>query len=119
MSAFGVRADILFRRLFFTGTIPIRRNEGKMGFSPMRIIYVVTAVVGVAAVQGVSAQEPTKDLLAAQIRDQGYRCNSPLSAKKDVRRSRPDEAAWVLRCKDATYRLRLVPDMAARVQRLK
>ena len=90
-----------------------------MGFSPMRIIYVVTAVVGVAAVQGVSAQEPTKDLLAAQIRDQGYLCNSPLSAKKDVRRSRPDEAAWVLRCKDATYRLRLVPDMAARVQRLK
>jgi hypothetical protein len=40
-------------------------------------------------------------------------------ANKDVRRSRPDEAAWVLRCKDATYRLRLVPDMAARVQRLK
>jgi hypothetical protein len=90
-----------------------------MGFSPMRIICVVTAVVGVTAVQSVSAQEPTKDLLAAQIRDQGYRCNTPLSANRDVRRSRPDEAAWVLRCKNATYRLRLVPDMAARVQRLK
>jgi hypothetical protein len=90
-----------------------------MGFSPMRIICVVAAVVGVTAVQSVSAQEPTKDLLAAQIRDQGYRCNTPLSANRDVRRSRPDEAAWVLRCKNATYRLRLVPDMAARVQRLK
>ena len=97
----------------------IRRDEAKMGFSPMRTICVVAAAVSVAAVQDVSAQEPTKDLLAAQIRDQGYRCNSPLGAKKDVRRSRPDEAAWVLRCKDATYRLRLVPDMAARVQRLK
>ena len=86
----------------------------------MRIICVVTAaVVGATAVQSVSAQEPTKDLLAAQIRDQGYRCNTPLSANRDVRRSRPDEAAWVLRCKNATYRLRLVPDMAARVQRLK
>ena len=85
----------------------------------MRIICVVAAVVGVTAVQSVSAQEPTKDLLAAQIRDQGYRCNTPLSANRDVRRSRPDEAAWVLRCKNATYRLRLVPDMAARVQRLK
>jgi hypothetical protein len=90
-----------------------------MGFSPMRIICVVAAVVGLTAVQSVSAQEPTKDLLAAQIRDQGYRCNTPLSANRDVRRSRPDEAAWVLRCKNATYRLRLVPDMAARVQRLK
>ena len=76
-------------------------------------------MVGATAVQSVSAQEPTKDLLAAQIRDQGYRCNTPLSANRDVRRSRPDEAAWVLRCKNATYRLRLVPDMAARVQRLK
>ena len=85
----------------------------------MRIICVVAAVVGLTAVQSVSAQEPTKDLLAAQIRDQGYRCNTPLSANRDVRRSRPDEAAWVLRCKNATYRLRLVPDMAARVQRLK
>ena len=85
----------------------------------MRIICVVAAVVGVTAVQSVSAQEPTKDLLPAQIRDQGYRCNTPLSANRDVRRSRPDEAAWVLRCKNATYRLRLVPDMAARVQRLK
>ena len=90
-----------------------------MGFSPMRIICVVAAVVGLTAVQSVSAQEPTKDFLAAQIRDQGYRCNTPLSANRDVRRSRPDEAAWVLRCKNATYRLRLVPDMAARVQRLK
>jgi len=90
-----------------------------MGFSRIRIICVVTAAAGVATVQGVSAQEPTKDLLAAQIRDQGYHCNSPLSAKKDLRRSKPDEAAWVLRCRDATYRIRLVPDMAARVQRLK
>jgi hypothetical protein len=94
-------------------------ERGKNGFSLMRIICVVAAVVGVTAVQSVSAQEPTKDLLAAQIRDQGYRCNTPLSANRDVRRSRPDEAAWVLRCKNATYRLRLVPDMAARVQRLK
>jgi len=91
-----------------------------MGFSRIRIICVVSAAAGVATVQGgVSAQEPTKDLLAAQIRDQGYHCNSPLSAKKDLRRSKPDEAAWVLRCRDATYRIRLVPDMAARVQRLK
>lgn len=92
-----------------------------MGFSCMKTVFVVTVqvVISVSAVQSVSAQQPTKDLLAAQIRDQGYDCNKPLSANKDSRRSRPDEAVWVLRCNDATYRLRLVPDMAARVQRLR
>ena len=87
----------------------------------MRVICLtsVQILVIAAAVQSASAQAPTKDLLAAQIRDQGYRCSNPLSATKDPRRSRADEAVWVLRCTNASYRLRLVPDMAARVQRLK
>jgi hypothetical protein len=87
----------------------------------MRTICVITIQILIiaTAVQGVSAQEPTRDLLAAQIRDQGYLCSKPLSAKKDLTHSRPDQAVWVLRCKNANYRLRLVPDMAARVQRLK
>jgi hypothetical protein len=102
----------------------VRRRLGqgsKVGFSCTRTICVVAVqvVIGVTAVQSVSAQEPTRDLLAAQIRDQSYRCNTPLSADKDLRRSKPDEAVWVLRCKNGTYRLRLVPDMAAHVQRLK
>jgi hypothetical protein len=87
----------------------------------MRTICVITIqiLIVATAVHSVSAQEPTRDLLAAQIRDQGYVCSEPLSAKKDLIRSRPDQAVWVLRCKNANYRLRLVPDMAARVQRLK
>ena len=96
-------------------------RSDRMGFSYLRTICVVTVqvVTSVTAVQSVSAQQATKDLLAAQIRDQGYLCSKPLSAKKDLTRSRPDQAVWVLRCKNANYRLRLVPDMAARVQRLK
>jgi hypothetical protein len=87
----------------------------------MRTVCVVAVQILIIAATGqsVSAQQPTKDLLAAQLRDQGYRCTSSLSATKDARRSRADEAVWVLRCTNATYRLRLVPDMAARVQRLK
>ena len=93
-----------------------------MIFSVMRFMWLITAQIALSliAIQGVSAQtEPTKDLLAAQIRDQGYRCNQPLSASKDLKRSKADEAVWVLRCDNATYRLRLTPDMAARVRRLK
>ena len=92
-----------------------------MGLGDMRAIRVISVQILIIAttVQSVSAQQPTKDLLAAQIRDQGYRCTNPLSATKDLKRSRADEAVWVLRCTNASYRLRLVPDMAARVQRLK
>jgi hypothetical protein len=89
--------------------------------SLVRTIWVVTvqAAISAAAAQNVSAQEPTGDLLAAQIRDQGYRCDKPVSAQKNMTRSKPDSAVWVLRCKNSAYRLRLVPDMAARVERLK
>jgi hypothetical protein len=92
-----------------------------MIFNRLQVVCVVIlqAAIGATGVQSVLAEEPTKDLLAAQIRDQGYRCSKPLSAKKDLARSRPDQAVWVLRCENANYRLRLVPDMAAHVQRLK
>jgi len=92
-----------------------------MGFRRVWTIWVtiIQVAIGAAAVQSVAAQEAPRDLLAAQIRDQGYRCNKAISAKKNVKRSRADEAVWVLRCDTGTYRLRLVPDMAARVQRLK
>ncbi|MFZ0197454.1 MAG: hypothetical protein WBE32_04855 [Pseudolabrys sp.] len=68
--------------------------------------------------QSASAQETAKGLLAIQARSQGYVCNSPVSAKRDKKHSGPDVAVWVLRCEKNTYRMRLAPDMAARVQRL-
>lgn len=64
------------------------------------------------------AQESPKDIIAAQIRDQGYKCDSPQSADQDMQASKPDEAVWIIRCEDATYRVRLVPDMAAAVERI-
>jgi hypothetical protein len=57
-------------------------------------------------------------LLASQLRDQGYRCEDPASAARDATLSRPDEAVWIVKCQNATYRMRLVPDMAARVEQL-
>ena len=64
-------------------------------------------------------QETTKDMLAAQLRLQGFSCTKPLSAKRNARQSRPDEAVWVVRCEKASYRMRLVPDTAARVELLR
>jgi hypothetical protein len=94
-----------------------------MSISDLRAMSIITVQVAISAIMttavlGASAKEPTRDLLAAQIRDQGYSCDKPLSAERDAVRSKPDEAVWVLRCENATYRMRLDPDMAARVERL-
>src|SRR5579872_1500871 len=78
----------------------------------------VNFAIAITAISAGSAQDATKDLLAVQIRDQGYSCDKPVSAQRDLSRSRPGEAVWLLKCAIETYRLRLIPDMAARVERL-
>jgi hypothetical protein len=40
--------------------------------------------------QSASAQETAKGLLAIQARAQGYKCDKPISAKRDAKRSQPD-----------------------------
>jgi hypothetical protein len=35
--------------------------------------------------------EKTKNILAAQLRDQGYECDQPKSAERDIQASKPDE----------------------------
>ena len=45
--------------------------------------------------------------------------DKPISAKRDAKRAQPDAAFWVLRCERNSYTMRLSPDMAARIQRLK
>jgi hypothetical protein len=63
-----------------------------------------------------AAEEMSAEIIAVQIRDQGYACDKALSAERE--RSKSDDAVWVLKCENATYRVRLVPDMAAHVERL-
>ena len=63
--------------------------------------------------------ESPKDDIAAQIRRQGCACEQPQSATRDAQASKkPDKAVWLLRCEGATYRVRFMPDMAARVERI-
>ena len=63
--------------------------------------------------------EALKDMLAAQIRSQGFACDKSLSASRDAKRSRPDQGVWVLTCSNASYRVSRVPDMAAKVEPLR
>src|SRR5262245_1080826 len=61
-------------------------------------------------------QEGAAESLAAQLRRQGHHCEGPVNAERDAERSKPDELVWVVKCTNATYRMRLIPHMAAHVE---
>ena len=65
------------------------------------------------------AREKPADIVAAQARTQGYACDKALRARRDRKASKPNETAWTLVCSNGSYRVILVPDMAARVAPLK
>jgi hypothetical protein len=80
-------------------------------------VLLLTATI--AIIQGLRAEEiPPAQIIADQVRDQGFSCNGSPTAERDPAYSRPDEQAWILDCDNATYRVRLIPDMAADVERL-
>lgn len=64
------------------------------------------------------AQATPSETLAAQLRLQGHRCDEPVTAQQDAQLSKPDETVWNLKCGNASYRMRLTPDMAARIEKL-
>ena len=64
------------------------------------------------------AEESPAEGLAAELRRQGHRCEGSVTAEQDVERSRPDGPVWVVKCTNATYRMRLVPHQAAHVEQI-
>ena len=81
-------------------------------------LHVVIATLVVLVAGGAVAQQDPKDIIAAQLRAQGYTCDHPASATRDSGASKPNETVWVLVCEHATYRATLVPNMAAQVELL-
>ena len=73
-----------------------------------------TAVVPVAQAQ----EEIPADIIAVQVRKQGFECGKAQSASRDPAISRPDEPVWILTCDNATYRVRLVGNMADHIEKL-
>jgi hypothetical protein len=69
-------------------------------------------------VSPVPGQERPAEVIAAHIRVQGYPCDRPKSARHDADLSKPNEQVWILECANATYRVTLVPDLKAKVERL-
>jgi hypothetical protein len=82
-----------------------------------KFIGLASGALFVGVLMGSAAQaETVPNILAAQIRTQGYPCDQALGAKKDRRRSKPDHEVWILRCNNATFRVSRAPDLAAKVE---
>ena len=76
----------------------------------------VCLALGLGASESCLAQETPVGIIAAHIRMQGYTCDDPRQAERDAKASKPNETVWTLDCGNATYRVTLVPNMAARVE---
>src|SRR3954451_19733985 len=63
-------------------------------------------------------EETPAGIHAVRLRQQGYRCDEPARAEPDAAQARADERAWVVRCANASYRMRLIPDMDAVIEPL-
>ncbi|MES5482563.1 hypothetical protein QMZ05_07370 [Bradyrhizobium sp. INPA03-11B] len=83
----------------------------------LSVTFVVLLIDGMAG-STARAEQSLQDLLAIQLRAQGYTCDKPLKAERDDKLSKPDNEAWTLTCSNATYRVTRVPDLAAKVEKV-
>jgi len=58
------------------------------------------------------------DIIASQIRRQGFVCNNP-SAAELIDRGTPHQKVYLLKCEGVIYRVRLTPDLAGKVTEIK
>lgn len=92
--------------------------RGLAGMAGLALLLAGPAVPAAAQGDTSAEQETPKNIIADQIRRQGFACKTPQDAKRDPAANRPDAPVWILDCGDATYRVRLKPDMAADVEKV-
>jgi hypothetical protein len=79
----------------------------------------IPMAVSVPTAAAEATDEATLKILAARVRQQGFDCAKGKSANRDQKQSSPNETVWVLNCDNRRYRIRLVPDMGAKIEQLK
>ena len=95
-----------------------------MMISPRGVLWAALVTLAASATKPATAQQPgigeerPAGILADQVREQGHRCDEPASAEPDAARSRADERAWIVKCANASYKVRLIPDMGAVIEPL-
>src|SRR5262245_39013674 len=82
------------------------------------IVAVPIAIATVLAAAGDTADSAAAKAVADQVRAPGLACTEPVSAARDAAESKPDEPIWILTCRDVRYRVRLMGDRPAKIERL-
>ena len=62
-----------------------------------------------------ASSEKAPGIIAAQVRRQGVACTTPRGTVLESEESTPHETVWILRCDEASYRVTLIPHLAARI----
>jgi len=84
-------------------------RDGSVAAPAIGVIASCVAITGSRAAEITAA-----DIVAAQLRMQGYACEAPVHAARDM----ADPDRWTVTCANATYRARLKPHQPADVERL-
>ncbi len=73
----------------------------------------------IALISSAQAQPETDaEIIAVQIRKQGYKCGKAEKAERDVEASKPNVPVWILTCDNARYRVHVFGGLADKVERL-
>ena len=75
----------------------------------------ISAAVVIAAIGGTVPPAGAQDkqavsILADAVRARGFSCEKPKNVRREQKKSRPDEAVWLIDCGNATYRVRFAGD---------
>jgi hypothetical protein len=80
-----------------------------------RLIVMAASILGMSAAAAAQQEAEALQVVADQVRAEGYACAEPTAVQRDQAQSRPDLSVWILTCEGGRYRVELVPDMRARV----
>jgi hypothetical protein len=75
------------------------------------LVLASACLPGLVATAG--AQDDAVNIVADQVRSQGFQCNNPSGAERLEGQSEPNATVYLLKCEGVTYRVVLVPDQAA------
>jgi hypothetical protein len=98
--------------------LPVNRYASGAYNRAIILAVVLIAVTTALSSRPIAQGEDPKEIIAAHVRTQGNQCDKPLSAERNRAASEPHETVWTLRCDNASYRVRLVPDLQAEVTKI-
>lgn len=82
----------------------------------MKIVGMIAPLCFLAVPSLADDLESPETIISSVVRREGYKCEKLIKATKDLEDSVPEEMAWILKCKNATYKVQLLPHYLSAVE---